>query len=146
MGKLNVNIFEAASRRGLRFASGRGEATVDQLWTMNLESLDALYQGYKKEQSASTESASLLPSATARKSKNSVDLDLRIEILKHIVTVRLEEAEVTKAATERRQRIQQLKVILANKAEEALQGTSSEDLTKMIQELEEQDRAAFVAV
>lgn len=140
-----ANIFEQASRRGLRFPVGRGEASVEQLWGLDLTVLDNLYQGYKKEQKESTSSESLLSSTTRRASKASADLDLKIEILKHVVGVRLQEMEVAKAASVRREQIARLRTIQANKADEALNSASMEDIGKMLRELEAQDEAAATA-
>ena len=94
-------IFLAASRRQLRFATGKGYATVEDLWAFSLKSLDAIGQTVIASLKPST--SPLLENPDTKTTQDEADNQLRLEIIKAIITIKQEEnkarlAESTKAA------------------------------------------------
>ena len=83
------NIFEKAARQKLRFNTNRGPLTVEQLWDLPLRgdlSLDSIAVGLDKEV-RSEAPRSFVDSA----STGNVLLELKFDIVKHIIEVRMEE-------------------------------------------------------
>ena len=124
-----TNIFEYAVRNKVRFPF-KGLISVEDLWDLSLTNLDSIYKTLNKEVKQSEEESLLT-------TKTSVDteLEIQIAIVKHIVTVKLEEQEVREKAAAKKAQKQKIMSIIATKEDEALQNTSVEDLKKMLDEL-----------
>ncbi len=124
-----TNIFEYAVRNKVRFPF-KGMISVEDLWDLSLTNLDSIYKTLNKEVKQSEEESLLT-------TKTSVDteLEIQIAIVKHIVTVKLEEQEVREKAAAKKAQKQKIMSIIATKEDEALQNTSVEDLKKMLDEL-----------
>ena len=71
--------------------------------------------------------------------KTSVDteLEVQIAIVKHIVSVKLEEREAREKAAAKKAQKQKIMSIIATKEDEALQNSSVDDLRKMLDELDD---------
>ena len=124
-----TNIFEYAVRNKVRFPF-KGMISVEDLWDLSLTNLDSIYKTLNKEVKQSEEESLLT-------TKTSVDteLEIQIAIVKHIVTVKLEEQEVREKAAAKKAQKQKIMSIIATKEDEELQNTSVEDLKKMLDEL-----------
>ena len=124
-----TNIFEYAVRNKVRFPF-KGMISAEDLWDLSLTNLDSIYKTLNKEVKQSEEESLLT-------TKTSVDteLEIQIAIVKHIVTVKLEEQEVREKAAAKKAQKQKIMSIIATKEDEALQNTSVEDLKKMLDEL-----------
>ena len=124
-----TNIFEYAVRNKVRFPF-KGMISVEDLWDLSLTNLDSIYKTLNKEVKQSEEESLLT-------TKTSVDteLEIQIAIVKHIVSVKLEEQEVREKAAAKKAQKQKIMSIIATKEDEALQNTSVEDLKKMLEEL-----------
>jgi len=81
------NIFEYATRNKVRF-SFRGLISVEDLWDLSLTNLDSIYKELNK-QSKQSEEESLLNIKTQEDEL----LNVQIDIVKHIVSVKLAEKE-----------------------------------------------------
>lgn len=64
-------------------------------------------------------------------------LELQIEIVKYIVSVKLAEKEAREKAAEKSAQKQRIMEIMAKKQDESLENASMEDLQKMLTELGE---------
>ena len=124
-----TNIFEYAVRNKVRFPF-KGMISAEDLWDLSLTNLDSIYKTLNKEVKQSEEESLLT-------TKTSVDteLEIQIAIVKHIVTVKLEEQEVREKAAAKKAQKQKIMSIIATKEDEELQNTSVEDLKKMLDEL-----------
>ena len=96
-----MNIFEQASRSKLRFITGRGEWTVEQLWDLPLQSrnnacLDEVAIGLDTR-IRSTEQKSFVNTGNNSASE---ELVLGLEIVKHIIEVKKAEAKAKSEAAE----------------------------------------------
>ena len=122
----NKNLFEVATRKQYRFPY-KGNASVEDLWHLPLKELDAVFKILNAE-AKKTEEESLLNTKSA---EDEAVLD-KIEIVKHIGRVKLEEKEARKNS-ELKQRLLGIK---AKRADEALEKMTDEELNKAIAELE----------
>lgn len=124
------NIFEYATRNKIRF-SFRGLISVEDLWDLSLTNLDSIYKELNK-QSKQSEEESLLNIKTQEDEL----LNVQIEIVKYIVSVKLAEKEAREKATAKKAQKQKIMSIIAAKQDEALQNSSIDDLQKMLDELD----------
>ena len=124
------NIFEYATRNKVRF-SFRGLISVEDLWDLSLTNLDSIYKELNK-QSKQSEEESLLNIKTQEDEL----LNVQIEIVKHIVSVKLAEKEAREKASAKKVQKQKIMSIIAAKQDEALQNSSIDDLQKMLDELD----------
>lgn len=122
-------MFEKAARMKLRFPY-RGMISAEDLWDLAVTDLDMIYKALHRNLRASQEESLL-----DVKTDEDETLVLQLGILKHIVTVKLQEAEVRKLAKEKREKKQRLMEIMAQKQDADLQGKSLEELQKMMEEL-----------
>lgn len=123
------NIFEYATRNKVRF-SFRGLISVEDLWDLSLTNLDSIYKELKK-QSKQSEEESLLNIKT----QEDEFLNVQIEIVKYIVSVKLAEKEAREKASAKKAQKQKIMSIMAAKQDEALQNSSIDELQKMLDEL-----------
>ena len=128
------NIFETASKIKLRISTGRGLLSVEDLWDLSLESLDTIAISVNKELKANQEESFI-----GKKTKANDILELKLEILKHIITVKLAEKQAKAQRAERNAKLAQLRELAISKQNEALAGSSLEEINNMIAELEKEE-------
>lgn len=126
-----ANMFEVAVRNKLRFPY-RGMVSVEDLWDLNVKALDSIFKNLNSQVKEAKEESLL-----NTKSEADTVLDLQIEIVKYIVSVKLEEEKARKEALVKREQKQKIMQIMATKQDEALQNASFDDLQKMLDELGE---------
>lgn len=131
-----INIFEQASRRALRFSSNKGDLTVEQLWNLPLQSR----AGFDLDTVAKTANSALKlvdeeSFVETRQNPAKAELVLKLDIVKHIIAVRIAENEAARTAADRKAKKDRLLEILAKKDDAALEGMSRDDLVKQIAEL-----------
>lgn len=123
-----TNIFEEASRLKIRFQH-RGIISTEDLWDLNLEQLDGLYKVLMKEAKQSDEDGLIAPA------KADHELDIKIELVKHVFTVKKAEAEKRENDALNAAKKQRILEVLAKKREDALQGMSEDELLAMLNDL-----------
>jgi hypothetical protein len=123
-------MFECAVRNKFRF-SFKGLISVEDLWDLSPVSLDSIFKTLNS-QLKQTKEESLLNTKT----QQDKELDIKIEIIKYIVKVKLEEDNLRLKAKERKEQKQKILEIMAEKQDESLKGKSIEELTKMLDELD----------
>ena len=127
-------MFEKAGRMRLRFGSARGSITVEDLWALPLISrkgnfsLDDLAKRLSKEVKDSSEESFVM-----KRSRTNAALDLKFEIVKHIIKVRLDELEQKENAANLLFKKKKILEIIAGKEDEELAGKSVEDLKKLVE-------------
>lgn len=125
-------MFEKASRMKLRYQTNRGVISVEDLWDLSLESLDTIAISLnKKLKESQTESF------IKTKTKDTTELELKFNIVKHIIDVKLSEAEARKSAAEKRAKKQKLMDLIAKKQDAELEGKSVDELMKELAALED---------
>lgn len=123
-------MFEKATRLKLRFKVANGLISVEDLWDLNLNTLDVLARGINKELQESE--VSFIGKSSDKENK----LKLQFDVVKRVIDVKLEEREQAKELREKAQRKQQLLNALADKQEESLRSMSKEDLLKELESLD----------
>ena len=124
-----TNIFEYATRNKIRFPF-KGMISVEDLWDLSLVNLDSIYKMLNKQVKQSEEESLL-------NTKTNVDMELEVQIaiVKHIVSVKLEEQNAREQAAAKKAQKQKIMAIIASKEDEALHNSSVDDLKKMLDEL-----------
>lgn len=121
----SVNLFEAAVRGKFRFPF-HGNISCEDLWDLSVENLDLVYQTLEA-QAEQQPKKSLLSTS----SKTNLILAQKIEIVKHIVSTKLAEAEARKQAAADKARHQKIMALIEQKDDEALRSLSVEELKKL---------------
>lgn len=124
-------MFEMAVRKKFRFPF-RGMISTEDLFDLSLTDLDSVYKTLKSQKRAQDAEDSLLSAKTSE----DIELNMKIEIVKYIVDIKL--AEKAAKENERAKKLQKQKImsILAEKEDEALHGKSIEELQKMLGDLD----------
>lgn len=123
-----MNIFEQASRDKLRF-DVNGQVSVEQLWTVNMQSLTnfeqtltEMVEGYGKSTRRTRQTR------TAEQTAN----ELRLAIVTHILDVREAEAEAATNAAATKEHNQRILELIRNKQEQKLADMSEEELKALL--------------
>lgn len=124
-----MSIFEQATRNKVRFAF-KGNLSVEDLWDLRVEDLDAIYRELNGQLKQANEDSLL-----AKPTRAAETLALKVEIVKHIVTVKLAEAEEKKTAAQKLAQKRRITEILAEKQDQALSQKTEDELRKMLEEL-----------
>lgn len=123
-------MFEKASKLKLRFATNKGFVTTEDLWDLKLEDLDRMAIAYSKEVKETQQESFI-----KIKTKSDERLVLTLDILKHIIEVKLQEKEEKAIKAKKAQEISLLENLLVDKKVEELKGLSSEEIQKKLVEL-----------
>jgi hypothetical protein len=136
--KMETNkMFEFATRNKIRFSSLRGEMSVEQLWDTPLRSkdgfdLDAVAKGANKTLKGLTEESFVSTERTPAVER----AELALEIVKHVIQVKLAEEAAAKRRAENKVERERLLAILAEKQAGKLSELSEKELQKRINALE----------
>lgn len=123
-------LFELATRNKMRFPF-RGMISVEDLWDLSLTNLDSVFKTLNAE-AKKFEEESLLNT----KSKEDEEISNKIDIVKYIVNVKLEEKRAREDARKNAEMKQRLLEIKAKRQDAALENMSDEDLDKMLAKLD----------
>lgn len=128
-----MSIFEKASRKALRFASNRGALMVEQLWNLPLQSkggfdLDTIAKSVNAELKSRAEESFVSTSTDPMKA----ELELKLEILKHIIQVRQDESAARIENARKADQRQKVLEIINRKQEKALEELPLEELQKLL--------------
>jgi hypothetical protein len=107
--------------------------TTENLWGLSIESLDSMAIAVNQELKT-TEVESFRTISKKRNTEKST-LQLKLDILKHILSVKENAELAAKTRAEKRAKVAQLQDLIAQKSNEALASTSLEDLQKMVAEI-----------
>lgn len=124
------NLFESATRSKMRFPF-KGMISVEDLWDLSLTNLDSVFKTLNAEAKKSEEESLL-----NTKSKEDEEISNKIEIVKYIVSVKLDEKKKRENAKKNAEMRQRLLEIKAKRQDAALENMSDEDLDKALAELE----------
>ena len=117
---ITVEQLEKGLRQGLRFKITNGLVGIEDLYTMNVQSLDKIAVSLNRELRGSEDSF--------LESNKDESLKLRFDIVKHILDLKLAEAEAAKAAAANRERRQALLAALERKQSAKIDEMSEEEL------------------
>jgi len=122
---MEQNVFELATRKKLRFDSGKGMVSVEELWDLSLAALDKLAIALRKTLRNDDESFIGVKTVSS-------DVEISFGVVKHIIDVKLAERDARVMAAERAVQREKLKEIIAQKQDNALQNLSLEDLQQQL--------------
>lgn len=128
---MSENLFEKASRLKLRFQAKQGLLSVEDLWDLSLSALDMLAQSVNRELQSETE-VSFLPTKRKATSHNG----MRLELLKYVISVRVDEADKAKVRAEKRAKLDMLRSLAETKAVEQFASQSLDEIKRQIADLE----------
>lgn len=126
---MEKNLFEIATRYRYRF-NYKGVMTVEDLWSLRVEDLDAIFKMLNRQKKTADEDSLL-----ATKSAEDQDLDNKIDIVRYIVSVKLAEAAERVSAAEKKAQRDKIMEIVAKKKDKALEDMGIDDLMKKLEEL-----------
>lgn len=126
---MEKNLFEIATRNRYRF-NYKGVMTVEDLWSLRVEDLDAIFKMLNRQKKTADEDSLL-----ATKSAEDQDLANKIDIVRYIVSVKLAEVAERVSAAEKKAQRDKIMEIVAKKKDKALEDMGIEDLMKKLEEL-----------
>ena len=130
-------MFKKASQMKLRFDTAKGDLTVEDLWDLPLTSeagvsLNGIAIAVNKELQASQEESFV----STQPIGNTV-LELRLEILKEVIAVKIAENEKARTAAAKKLRKEKLLAIRANKQDEDIQSKTLDEIDALIADIDE---------
>lgn len=130
-------MFEQASRLKLRFNTVKGNITTEDLWDLPLSSargasLDSLAKALYKQVREGSEVSFV---SELGKDKAHTLLELKFDIVKHVIDVKLAERRATREAVAKKAQREKIMGIIADKEDTVLSGRSIEELRKMVEDL-----------
>jgi hypothetical protein len=128
-------MFEKASRLKLCFSTDKGFLKVEDLWELPLVSttkvnLDDIARNLHKQLKSGDD-----VSFVNKEKKSDEIIQLKFDIVKHIIDVKLVENEAASLARTNREKKQKILELISMKKDEKLMGASLEDLEKMAESL-----------
>lgn len=129
-----MSIFEKATRNKMRIPCAKGALNAEDLWDLPLTSrtgvdLDTLAIGVHRQLKAVAEESFVSPTAN---SSVRGSLELQLEVLKHIINVKLAENQAKADAQNRRVQRDQLQAALERKDAAVIDGLSADELRQRI--------------
>lgn len=127
-------MFEKATRMKIRFDTSRGRLSTEDVWDLPLVGeelcLDNLAKALNKELKDDSQESFVIPEAEPNE-----ELQLKLDLVKRIIGVRLAEREAAENALKARQKKQQILQIIAEKEAETLKDSSLEELRILLESL-----------
>jgi len=131
-----VTIFEKATREKFRYPSVKGLLTTEQLWELPLTaksgfSLDDVAKAVNAELKAiDTESFVATETNPAK-----ATLETKLEVVKHVIAIRLAEDQAAKAAAAKKLEKEKLLAVLGRKQDAVLESLTEAELLARINNL-----------
>lgn len=129
-------MFEKASRLKLLFDTCKGQLTTEDLWELPLTSntskanLDAIAIGLHKQLKNGDDVSFVI-----KDKKSDAIVQLKFDIVKHIIEVRLAEAEAKVQAGEKAEKKQRILQALSESENKEFESKTPEELKAMLAEL-----------
>ena len=133
-----MSMFEKADRMKLRFDTVKGPLAAEDLWDLPLTSttgranLDDIAKGLFRQLKESDEVSFVQPAQSTDKVTQ-----LKFEIVKHVIEVRVAERDAAELARKNKEKKQLILGIIAQKENEQLSNTSLDELRTMVQSMGE---------
>ena len=134
------NLFARASRCKFRFETHMGSLSVEDLWDLPLTSrtlrvnranLDDIARGlYRQTKEAGDDVSFVAPAQKVDETPG-----LKLELVKHIISVLVAERDMAAEAANRKEKKQRLLELIAHKEDETLAGKPLDELRAMVEQL-----------
>ena len=128
----DLNLFEWATKNKVRFDTDRGKVTVEELWTLPLESassvsLQSIAQGlYRKINEM--EELNFVKKST----RSDTEVKRKFELVKYIIDARVEEKEKKEDQLKKKENDELIRSLIREKELDDLRNKSPEELRKML--------------
>lgn len=127
------SIYKDASRRKLRFATNRGNLSVDQLWDLKDKEIETLIRAqYNLIKSSKTEEEELSFLSDTEVLHEDTDEKLRYQILEDIYKTKKAEREAKSNELEKKRYNEHIIELIQKKQDEELASLSIEELQKRL--------------
>lgn len=120
--------FKLASQQKLRFQTNKGLLSVEQLWDLSLEDLDALAVSLETEHKESGKKSFLVKTSAKDKTAK-----LRFDVVLDVLNTKVEAEQAALAERERKANNEKIIGIIADKQDESLKGKTIKQLEAMLQ-------------
>lgn len=120
-------MYKEASKQKLRFQTVKGNLTAEQLWDLDLPTLDALAVSLEEQYKNSKGKSFLDKKATKDKT-----VKLQFDIVLDILQSKVEEAELLNEVKENKLHNEKIMDLIEQKQDESLKGKSISDLKKLL--------------
>ena len=124
------NLFIQAAKSKLRFTTTRGQLTVEDLFDLNLKSLDAVGQVIIAELKPG--SSSLLENPDPRVSAATTESELRLEIIKFVIETKQTENKAALAASLNRRQREFLEGLKEKRQIDAMESLTIEEINAQL--------------
>lgn len=122
-------MFDKATRLKLRFESNKGLLSVEQVWDLSLTALNEMAKSLSRQvKAAETDEEDFI----GTKSNVDSELQLRFDVVKHIIGVKLKERDESASAAERKANNQVILELIQRKKQQELEGKSVEELEALL--------------
>lgn len=122
-------MFDKATRLKLRFESNKGLLSVEQVWDLSLNALNEMAKSLSRQvKAAETDEEDFI----GTKSNVDSELQLRFDVVKHIIGVKLKERDDSKDAAERKANNQVILELIQRKKQQELENKSVEELEALL--------------
>lgn len=122
-------MFDKATRLKLRFESNKGLLSVEQVWDLSLNALNEMAKGLSRQvKAAETDEEDFI----GTKSNVDSELQLRFDVVKHIIGVKLKERDDSRDAAERKANNQVILELIQRKKQQELESKSVEELEALL--------------
>ena len=126
-----MNLFETATRNKYRY-NYKGLISVEDLWDLSLEKLDAIFKELNSKLKEEKEE-SLLDTKTKEKEK----LENKVKIIKYIVETKQKEKRKREKQKENKAKRQRIMKIIREKKDKQLENKNVDELEEMLDDLGE---------
>lgn len=120
-------MYKEAAKQALRFPTVKGLLTVEQLWNLDLETLDNLAVSLQENYENSKGKSFLTKKSTKDKT-----IKLQFDIVLDILQTKQEDNEAALSAKESKEFNQKILGIIQDKKEDALKGKSIKELEGLL--------------
>jgi len=127
-------MFQKASRQKFRFPTPQGQITNEDLWDLPLTSsvgranLDDIARTLHKQLKSGDDISFVI-----KEKKSDDTIQLKFDIVKYIIEVKIAESEAASKAKDTKEKKQQMLTLISQKEIEALGAKSIDDLKKMVE-------------
>lgn len=125
-----MSLYKVASKMKLRFATSKGNLSVEDLWDLNLVTLDRIAVALDAEVSKGSKKSFI----TEASIEDEV-LTLKLDILKDIIHTKLDEKKKREEAKDKLSKKNKLMELIAKKEESDLEKLSVDELRQRLNEL-----------
>lgn len=140
---MSDNMFEVATKLKLRFSTPQGLLSVEDLWDLPLKSntanranLNDVARGINTQLKDAAESESFVPEEkTSNNDVHVKTLQVMLDLVKHIIAVKVQERDAARIAREKAETKQKLMSALADAQDASLKSKTPEEIQAMIDAL-----------